>query len=145
MTNRVQLEYYQKLVKESPEQVKVQALLGSYVYSFKTRQAPFDDVRVRQTLSIAVDREILVDKVTGQGDPEAYSVTPNNITNYTAPKSVFEALNSVERQAKAKQLLEDAGYNKANPLKFTLTYNTSENHKNCRRNCLNVEASWGKC
>ena len=102
MTNRVQLEYYQKLVKESPEQVKVQALLGSYVYSFKTRQAPFDDVRVRQTLSIAVDREILVDKVTGQGDPEAYSVTPNNLTNYTAPKSVFEALNSVKRQAEAK-------------------------------------------
>lgn len=102
MTNRVQLEYYQKLVKESPEQIKAQALLGSYVYSFNTRQAPFDDVRVRQTLSIAVDREILVDKVTGQGDPEAYSVTPNNITNYTAPKSVFEALNSVEHQAEAK-------------------------------------------
>ncbi|MCG9606455.1 peptide ABC transporter substrate-binding protein [Vibrio alginolyticus] len=129
MTNRVQLEYYQKLVKESPEQIKAQALLGSYVYSFNTRQAPFDDVRVRQALSMAVDREILVDKVTGQGEPEAYSVTPNNIPNYTAPKSVFEALNSVERQAKAKQLLEDAGYNGANPLKFTLTYNTSENHK----------------
>ncbi|MFA0036234.1 peptide ABC transporter substrate-binding protein [Vibrio sp. 10N.261.52.A1] len=129
MTNRVQLEYYQKLVKESPEQIKAQALLGSYVYSFNTRQAPFDDVRVRQALSMAVDREILVDKVTGQGEPEAYSVTPNNIPDYTAPKSVFEALNSVERQAKAKQLLEDAGYNEANPLKFTLTYNTSENHK----------------
>ena len=129
MTNRVQLEYYQKLVKESPEQIKAQALLGSYVYSFNTRQAPFDDVRVRQALSMAVDRQILVDKVTGQGEPEAYSVIPNNIPNYTAPKSVFEALNSVERQAKAKQLLEDAGYNKANPLKFTLTYNTSENHK----------------
>ncbi len=56
-------------------------------------------------------------------------MTPNNIPDYTAPKSVFEALNSVERQAKAKQLLEDAGYNEANPLKFTLTYNTSENHK----------------
>ena len=105
MTNRVQLEYYQKLVKESPEQIKAQALLGSYVYSFNTRQAPFDDVRVRQALSMAVDRQILVDKVTGQSEPEAYSVTPNNIPNYTAPKSVFEALNSVERQAKAKQLL----------------------------------------
>ncbi len=35
------------------------------------------------------NREILVDKVTGQGEPEAYSVTPNNIPNYTAPQSLF--------------------------------------------------------
>ncbi|WP_454440373.1 peptide ABC transporter substrate-binding protein [Vibrio bathopelagicus] len=129
MTNRVQLEYYQKLRQESPEQIKAQALLGSYVYSFNTRQAPFDDVRVRQALSMAVNREILVEKVTGQGEPEAYSVTPNNIPSYTAPKSLFEALDSSERQTKAKQLLAEAGYNQDNPLTFTLTYNTSENHK----------------
>ena len=68
MTICIQLEYYQKLVKESPEQIKAQALLFSYVYSFKTRQAPFEDFRVRQALSMAV----------------------------------FEALNSVKRQAEAK-------------------------------------------
>lgn len=129
MTNRVQLEYYQKLIQESPEQIKAQALLGSYVYSFNTRQAPFDDVRVRQALSMAVNREILVEKVTGQGEPEAYSVTPNNIPDYTAPLSEFNSLDSTQRLTKAKTLLADAGYNKSNPLKFTLTYNTSENHK----------------
>lgn len=31
-----------------------------------------------------------------------------------------------ERIAEAKKLLEEAGYNKSNPLKFTLLYNTSE-------------------
>ncbi|PTO92791.1 peptide ABC transporter substrate-binding protein [Vibrio splendidus] len=129
MTNRVQLEYYQKLIQESPEQIKAQALLGSYVYSFNTRQAPFDDVRVRQALSMAVNREILVEKVTGQGEPEAYSVTPNNIPDYTAPLSEFNSLDSTQRLTKAKTLLADAGYNESNPLKFTLTYNTSENHK----------------
>ena len=129
MTNRVQLEYYQKLIQESPEQIKAQALLGSYVYSFNTRQAPFDDVRVRQALSMAVNREILVEKVTGQGEPEAYSVTPNNIPDYTAPLSEFNSLDSTQRLTKAKTLLEAAGYNENNPLKFTLTYNTSENHK----------------
>ncbi|MEZ8510270.1 peptide ABC transporter substrate-binding protein [Vibrio splendidus] len=129
MTNRVQLEYYQKLIQESPEQIKAQALLGSYVYSFNTRQAPFDDVRVRQALSMAVNREILVEKVTGQGEPEAYSVTPNNIPDYTAPLPKFNSLDSTQRLTKAKTLLADAGYNESNPLKFTLTYNTSENHK----------------
>jgi oligopeptide transport system substrate-binding protein len=129
MTNRVQLEYYQKLIKESPEQIKAQALLGSYVYSFNTRQAPFDNVKVRQALSMAVNREILVDKITGQGEPEAYSVTPSNIPNYQAPKADFKQLDANQRLSKAKQLLQEAGYTEDNPLEFTLTYNTSENHK----------------
>ncbi len=34
-----------------------------------------------------------------------------------------------ERIAEAKKLLAEAGYDKSNPLKFTLLYNTSENHK----------------
>ena len=129
MTNRVQLEYYQKLIKESPEQIKAQALLGSYVYSFNTREAPFDNLKVRQALSMTVNREILVDKITGQGEPEAYSVTPNNIPNYQAPKSDFKQLDAKQRLSKAMQLLKEAGYSKENPLEFTLTYNTSENHK----------------
>lgn len=129
MTNRVQLEYYQKLIKETPEQIKAQALLGSYVYSFNTRQAPFDNVKVRQALSMAVNREILVDKITGQGEPEAYSVTPNNIPNYQAPTSEFKQLDANQRLNQAKQLLNEAGYDQNNPLTFTLTYNTSENHK----------------
>lgn len=129
MTNRVQLEYYQKLRKESPEQIKAQALLGSYVYAFNTQTAPFDNLNVRQALSMAIDREILVDKVTGQGEPKAYSVSPNNIPHYQAPLSSFEQLDARQRMDKAKKLLADAGYNQDNPLKFKLTYNTSENHK----------------
>ncbi|MDK9759231.1 peptide ABC transporter substrate-binding protein, partial [Vibrio sp. D173a] len=84
-----------------------------YVYSFNTRQAPFDNVNVRQALSMALNREILVDKITGQGEPEAYSVTPNNIPNYQAPTSEFKQLDTNQRLKQAKQLLN----------------NTSENHK----------------
>ncbi|MGB1319687.1 MAG: peptide ABC transporter substrate-binding protein [Vibrio gallaecicus] len=129
MTNRVQLEYYQKLRKESPEQIKAQALLGSYIYSFNTNNPPFDNVQVRKALSMAIDREILVDKVTGQGEPQAYGVSPNNIPNYQAPLSTFESLSATQRLTEAKQLLANAGYDKSNPLAFKLTYNTSENHK----------------
>jgi oligopeptide transport system substrate-binding protein len=33
------------------------------------------------------------------------------------------------RDAKAKELLNDAGFNSGNPLEFTMIYNTSEGHK----------------
>lgn len=129
ITNRVQLEYYQKLKKDSPEQIKAQALLGSYVYSFNTKVAPFDNEKVRRALSMAVDRDILVDKITGQGEPAAYSAVPTTIPNYRSNKLDFNEQSITKRLVTAKKLLKEAGYNQDNPLEFTLTYNTSDNHK----------------
>lgn len=129
MTNRVQLEYYQSMMTEHPEQIKSQALLGTYLYSFNTRKAPFDNKLVRQALSMAVDRDILVNKITAQGEPAAYSIVPQTIANYTTSKPDFAQKSQQQRVELAKALLAKAGYNKQNPLKFTLTYNTSENHK----------------
>ena len=34
-----------------------------------------------------------------------------------------------QRNEEAIKLLEEAGYSKANPLKFSILYNTNENHK----------------
>ena len=90
MTNRVQLEYYQKLIKESPEQIQALRLLGSYVYAFNTRVAPFDNADVRRALSMVIDREILVEKVTGQGEPAAYSVVPDIIAGYEGAVPSFK-------------------------------------------------------
>ncbi|MGR6839294.1 peptide ABC transporter substrate-binding protein [Aliivibrio wodanis] len=129
MTNRVQLEYYQKLKQESPEQIKAQALLGSYIYSFNTKVAPFDNKKVRRALSMAIDRDILVEKITGQGEPAAYSAVPTTIPNYRSSKLSFNNESMKKRINTAKRLLNEAGYNEDNPLTFTLTYNTSDNHK----------------
>jgi len=129
ITNRVQLEYYQRYMKQSPEQVKAQALLGSYVYAFNTQRAPFDDIRVRKALSMNIDRDILVEKITGQGEPQAFSVVPSTIPEYQSPRPEFLTLAKADSFNHAKQLLEEAGYNAANPLEIELTYNTSDNHK----------------
>ena len=129
MTNRVQLEYYQKLMKENPELIKAQPLLGTYLYSFNTKQKPFNDVRVRKALSMAVNRDILVEKVTAQGEPAAYSLVPSTIPNYESSLPEFSSLSQKARMEDAMQLLAQAGFDKQNPLQFTLTYNTSENHK----------------
>ncbi|WP_086981109.1 peptide ABC transporter substrate-binding protein [Vibrio aphrogenes] len=129
MTNRVQLDYYQKLLKENPDQIKAQPLLGTYLYSFNTKHKPFDDVRVRQALSMAVDRDILVEKITGQGEPAAYSLVPETIPDYQLAMPDFFKLTSKQRMQKATELLKAAGFDQQHPLSFTLTYNTSENHK----------------
>ncbi|UXI02842.1 peptide ABC transporter substrate-binding protein [Photobacterium sp. TY1-4] len=129
MTNRVQLEYYQKLKQTNPEQIKALRLLGSYVYAFNTRVAPFDNPDIRRALNLVIDRQLLVEKVTGQGEPPAYSVVPDIIPGYQAPEPAFASQSRPEKLAQARELLSKAGYSQAKPLTVKLTYNTSENHK----------------
>lgn len=129
MTNRVQLEQYQRYLKNHPEQINSQPLLGSYVYALNTKQPPFDNVDVRKALTMSVDRDVLVERITAQGEPKAYGPVPTTIPGYDAPTPDYASLSQEERIEHAKVLLQKAGYDKNNPLEFTLTYNTSENHK----------------
>ncbi len=139
MTNRVQLEQYQRLMKQDPEQIQALRLLGSYVYAFNTKVAPFDNPDIRRALSMAVDRDILIEKVTGQGEPIAYAVVPDIIPDYQSPQPDFAGLSQAERMEEAKALLAKAGFGADNPLKVPLLYNTSENHKKI---ALAIAAMW---
>ncbi len=129
MTNRIQLEQYQRLIKEDPSQIQGLPLLGTYLYSFNTKKPPFDNVKVRQALSMVIDRNILVDKITGQGEIAAYTPVPTIIPEYSSATVSFEKQSMNQRLDVAKQMLKESGFNDGNPLEFTLTYNTSENHK----------------
>ncbi|ENM3887703.1 oligopeptide ABC transporter substrate-binding protein OppA [Vibrio metoecus] len=129
ITNELPLEHFKRLKKEHPESVQVQGQLCTYYYGFNTAKAPFDDVRVRQALSYAIDRDVISDAILGQGQKPAYFLTPEITAGFSPEMPAYGKMTQKERVAEAKKLLEAAGYSKSNPLKFTLLYNTSENHK----------------
>jgi oligopeptide transport system substrate-binding protein len=123
-------------------ETRIAPYLGIYYYPFNTRKPPFDDIRVRQALSMAIDRETIVDKVMGTGEIAAYSFVPPGVGNYGTPSyATWKGMSQADRVVKAKELLEQAGYNASNPLEFVLRYNTSENHK---RIAIAVSAMWKK-
>jgi oligopeptide transport system substrate-binding protein len=97
--------------------------LGTYYYLLNTLKPPLDDVRVRQALSMAIDRERLNDTVLHGTNLPAYSITPPGALGYEPPQ-VFDY-----DVARARQLLAEAGYpdGKGWP-GLELTYNTSESH-----------------
>ncbi|MCP5077142.1 MAG: oligopeptide ABC transporter substrate-binding protein OppA, partial [Psychromonas sp.] len=103
--------------------------LCTYYYNFNTKKPPFNDVRVRKAISYAIDRNIVSNAILGQGQKPAYFLTPEIVANFSPELPAYGKLSQKERNAKAKELLAEAGYNKSNPLKFTLLYNTSDNHK----------------
>ncbi|GLS90546.1 peptide ABC transporter substrate-binding protein [Psychromonas marina] len=129
ITNELPNEHFRRLQKEHPESLAIKGNLCTYYYNFNTHKAPFDDVRVRKAISYAIDRDIVANAILGQGQKPAYFLTPEIVAGFSPELPAYGKLSQKERIAKAKQLLEEAGYNKANPLKFTLLYNTSENHK----------------
>jgi len=97
--------------------------LGTYFYLFNTNKPPLDDVRVRQALAMAVDRERLNNTVLHGSNIPAYSITPPGTLGYQPPR-VFDY--DVQR---ARQLLAEAGYpDGAGWPGLELAYNTSESH-----------------
>ena len=100
--------------------------LGIYYYELNTKAKPLDDVRVRKALSLAIDRKLLVDRVTRSGEMPADAFVPPGAGGYKPVASVGVTSNIEE----AKKLLAAAGYpnGKGFP-KTEILYNTSENHK----------------
>lgn len=104
-------------------------LLTTY-WSFNSSQAPFDDIRVRKALAMALDREYLVENVLTPGFVPAYSFVPPGINNYDTdrPEVSWKSLSRPERLAEARALLEDAGYGPDNPLRFEYKHRSTDDN-----------------
>jgi oligopeptide transport system substrate-binding protein len=122
-----QMEY---LKGQLGDQVHVGARLSTYYYAFDTRHEPFSDVRVRQALAMAVDRDFLTQKIYSGAQLPAYSFVPPGIAGYTPAQAAFGSLSQLDREDEAKKLLAEAGYGEGGkPLKIEIRYNTNANHE----------------
>ncbi|MFC0820024.1 ABC transporter substrate-binding protein [Moraxella marmotae] len=122
-------EQFEQLKAELGSQVNVQPRLCTYYYEFNHTKPPFNDVRVRKALALAMDRETITDKILRQGQTAAYQYVPTftqGMKNFTPE---WQSWDRDKRIAEAKKLLTEAGYSQSNPLKFELLYNTNENHR----------------
>ncbi|MGF1690570.1 ABC transporter substrate-binding protein [Photobacterium kagoshimensis] len=129
ITNELPNEHFRRLQKQHAEDVQIVGNLCSYYYGFNNAKAPFDDSRVRKALSYAIDRDVVTKALLGQGQKPGYFLTPEITANFNPVTPAYGQLSQKERNAKAKELLAEAGFDNSNPLEFTLLYNTSENHK----------------
>ncbi|MFC1976618.1 ABC transporter substrate-binding protein, partial [Chloroflexota bacterium] len=62
--------------------------LCTYYYGFVHTKPPFDDVRVRQAFSAAIDRQFVVDEVTRGGEIPATTFAPPGVFGAPAPGSL---------------------------------------------------------
>ncbi|MCF7816239.1 MAG: peptide ABC transporter substrate-binding protein [Kiritimatiellales bacterium] len=123
VTGTVPLDRVQYYRENKPELLRLDPYLRSYYYLLNVKKAPFNDVRVRKALAMAIDRKKIANFVTRSGEQPAYSFTPPFIGSYKPPM-----LFSTDVEA-ARKLLAEAGYpNGENFPATTLLYNTSDLH-----------------
>ncbi|HHR5846773.1 TPA: peptide ABC transporter substrate-binding protein [Providencia alcalifaciens] len=132
---------YQKLLQDIPNEVFTPDQLGTYYYAFNTQRAPTNDVRVRQALSMTIDRQLIASKVLGTGEKPAYHFTPDVTAGFKPQKGLYQSHKQKELDQQAKILLQQAGYSEAHPLELTLLYNSSENHQKI---AIAIASMWKK-
>ncbi|GLJ80069.1 ABC transporter substrate-binding protein [Microbacterium imperiale] len=85
--------------------------------AFNQAQPELQDVRVRQALSHAIDKEALISQVLPEGTEVATQFMPDSVNGYNEDVTTYEY-----DPEQAKALLAEAGYTEANPLSLTFNY-----------------------
>ncbi|HEY5895193.1 MAG TPA: peptide ABC transporter substrate-binding protein [Chthoniobacterales bacterium] len=120
-TNEVPLDKIPAYKRDNPGLIRTDPFFGIYYYHFNLTNPIFKDVRVRQALSLAIDRESIVENITRGGQQSATGFTPAGMGAYKTPELVEYDPD------KARELLKEAGYldGKGFP-KLDVLINTSE-------------------
>lgn len=128
--------------EEMPDALRIGPSLSVEAYIFNTQAPPFDDVRVRRALSMAIDRVTLTERVLRTGEEPAYSYIPPTAINYPKRAEVdFKDVPYAARLETARGLLAEAGFGPDNPLQVPLRYNTQETQL---RTATAIAAMWSR-
>ena len=86
-------------------------LLGLEYLEVNHSRKPFDDIRVREAINLALNREAIAQRIRRIGDIPAYCVVPPGTANFPGGNSfAFHALPYGQRIERARSLMRDAGY-----------------------------------
>ena len=119
-----------RLRETMPGYVHTNTYLGLTYVAFNRREnskvPAFKDLRVRQALTMAIDRDFIAKGLLRGGQLPANTKVPPGVANYKASPGPYWATWPLKkRQAKARELLAAAGYGPDRPLKFELKHRNS--------------------
>ena len=137
LTNEIPPDRILTNLETKPEATKLDPYLGIYFYRFNVTQAPLDDVRVREALSLVIDRASIVERISQGGETPADAFTPPGINGYNPPR-----IETYDPE-KARALLAEAGFPNGEgfPSGVEVLFNTHEAHKSIAEA---IQSMWSK-
>ncbi len=119
--------------------LRIVPYIGTYYVCYNVEKAPFDDPKVRQAFTLAIDAQYIVENVTQTGQVPASGFVPSGVAgadgdfrteggDYWTPAT--DDAQYEKNCEQARQLLAEAGYPNGEGFPtVTYLYNTSDNHK----------------
>jgi oligopeptide transport system substrate-binding protein len=102
--NDLPTEQLAELKKKFPGQLQLGPLLGTYYYVFKTTKAPWDNVKMRQAISMVIDRDYLAEKVWQNAMIPAYGMVPPGIAVHTTYRRLCRHVAARPRRCRQENL-----------------------------------------
>ena len=94
-----------------PGAIRSKPYLGTDYLPINVARKPLNDIRVREALNLAYNREVIANKIRRIGELPAYSMVPPGVANYPDTGALdFKQLPYAARIAKARALMAAAGF-----------------------------------
>ncbi|WP_432480575.1 peptide ABC transporter substrate-binding protein [Moraxella sp. ZY200743] len=122
-------EQFAKIKSEHPNEVDTTPRLCSFYIEYNMNKPQFSDPKVRQALTMLVNRDTITQQILGRGEISSYQFTPEIINGMKRIDPAWASLDAKGRTEQAMKLLSEAGYSTSKPLQFELLYSTSESAK----------------
>lgn len=140
----------EEIDRTMPGYARVSDYISVTYYIYNTKVKPFNDPRVREALSLAIDREFITNEILKGGQRPAYSLVPNGVENYDFGKvqQPWKDLSRAQKLEKARKLLKEAGFGPNHPLEFTFSYRNSRDNPRVapvvQQNWREINPDWVK-
>lgn len=135
-------DQYKEIKASMPDQVHTVSWETIEYYDFNMTSAKFkDNLKLRQALSMAIDRQTLVKDVQGKGQKPLYSYATNTIEGgkFAGLDYAWASIPRDKQISEAQELFKEAGYGPSHPLQISISYNTKDSNK---KNVLAIASMW---
>ena len=136
------IDQYTEIKQKYPNELHIIKQEANYYYDFSaTNPELARNPKLRQAMSMAIDRKTLVNQVLGQEQTPMYSTVTSTIENgrFAAVGYEWATWPRDKQIAEAKRLYTEAGYSLTKPYHAALSYNTNGLHKKV---ALSVASMW---
>lgn len=125
------------------EELFIKPIAGTYCLKFNTKEPPFDNLKMRQAFSLAINRLSLIENILQAEQQVAYALLPPCMRPQNF--SCSEILPGDGDQAQAIQLFEQAleenGWNRETLPPITFMFSRSEKHQ---KTAQAIQQNWNK-
>jgi oligopeptide transport system substrate-binding protein len=126
--------------QEVERELQVRPRLAVIYLAFNLRDGPLNGAtKLREALSLAIDRDALTGSVLRAGEVPADSLVPPGIPGYIPASFAWRAEKKDDRLALAHRLYRESGFSSAHPLTLRLLHSEDEAFRNV---ALTAAAMW---